>query len=385
MQAAPARATTSSSTPTRGSQRGALERLVAFADAHPQAAVVGPRLRYPDGRAAALRPRLPHAVAARHRVPVPAQARAGLAAAERVLRRRLRARPGRGGRLGDGRRACSSGARRWRKSGRRTTRSSSSRRRRTGASASGTRAGRSCSCRTPRRSTCWARPTAGGCSARTCARTCAGWRSTGGRVRRAGAAAAGLGAGAARRALPRRARPLVRRDGALAAVGLGAGAAGAMRRGGSPRRAARSSRSSSPGCCRRAASGSGSASAPRRSSRSCRGSSSRRCCASRRPRARSRGPSRRSPQGSQPRSSSTPASGWSSSSWPQQGSALALVGRSWLRATKSPRLDVGAAAVAGGRASCSGSRCGRSQAGSRATRSSTSAGCGSWRSSTRCR
>ena len=29
---------------------GALEKLVAFADAHPEAAVVGPRLRYPDGR-----------------------------------------------------------------------------------------------------------------------------------------------------------------------------------------------------------------------------------------------------------------------------------------------------------------------------------------------
>src|SRR5512145_1720529 len=28
----------------------ALERLVAFADAHPRAAVIGPRLRYPDGR-----------------------------------------------------------------------------------------------------------------------------------------------------------------------------------------------------------------------------------------------------------------------------------------------------------------------------------------------
>jgi len=30
--------------------QGALRALVAFADAHPQAAVVGPRLRYPDGR-----------------------------------------------------------------------------------------------------------------------------------------------------------------------------------------------------------------------------------------------------------------------------------------------------------------------------------------------
>ena len=44
------RATTSSSTRTPGSPPGALDRLVAFADAHPRAAVVGPRLRYPDGR-----------------------------------------------------------------------------------------------------------------------------------------------------------------------------------------------------------------------------------------------------------------------------------------------------------------------------------------------
>ena len=29
---------------------GALEALVAFADAHPEAAVAGPRLRFPDGR-----------------------------------------------------------------------------------------------------------------------------------------------------------------------------------------------------------------------------------------------------------------------------------------------------------------------------------------------
>ena len=60
---------------------GALERLVAFGEAHPEAAVVGPKLRYPDGRAAALGARLPDALAARDRVPLPAQARAALARA----------------------------------------------------------------------------------------------------------------------------------------------------------------------------------------------------------------------------------------------------------------------------------------------------------------
>ena len=52
--------------------------------------------------AAALGPRLPDALAARHRVPLPAQARAAVAAAERVLRRRLRPRRAAPLRLGDG-------------------------------------------------------------------------------------------------------------------------------------------------------------------------------------------------------------------------------------------------------------------------------------------
>ena len=55
---------------------GALDALVAFADAHPDAAVVGPRLRYPGRAAAALGARLPDALAARDRVLLPPQARA---------------------------------------------------------------------------------------------------------------------------------------------------------------------------------------------------------------------------------------------------------------------------------------------------------------------
>ena len=57
----------------------AVERLVAFADAQPRAAVVGPRLLNTGRVAAALGARLPDAVAARDRVPLPAQARAALA------------------------------------------------------------------------------------------------------------------------------------------------------------------------------------------------------------------------------------------------------------------------------------------------------------------
>ena len=55
----------------------ALERLVAVGDAHPDVAVVGPRLLEPGRDAAAVGARLPDPLAARHRVPLPAQARAG--------------------------------------------------------------------------------------------------------------------------------------------------------------------------------------------------------------------------------------------------------------------------------------------------------------------
>ena len=65
-----------------------------FADAHPEAAVVGPRLREHRRDAAALGARRADALAARDRVPLHPQARAALAAAEPALRRRLRPRRG---------------------------------------------------------------------------------------------------------------------------------------------------------------------------------------------------------------------------------------------------------------------------------------------------
>ena len=64
---------------------GALARLVEFADDHPEAAVVGPQAPEHRRDAAALGARLPDALAAGDGVLLPAQARAGLAAAERVL------------------------------------------------------------------------------------------------------------------------------------------------------------------------------------------------------------------------------------------------------------------------------------------------------------
>ena len=57
----------------------AVERLVAFADAHPEAAVVGPRLRNPDGTLQRSVRGFPTLWRARDRVLLPAQARAALA------------------------------------------------------------------------------------------------------------------------------------------------------------------------------------------------------------------------------------------------------------------------------------------------------------------
>ena len=71
-----------------------VERLAAFADEHPEAAVAGPRLLNPDG---SLQPSVrgfPTRLAAGDRVLLPAQARAALARVQRLLRRRLRPRRG---------------------------------------------------------------------------------------------------------------------------------------------------------------------------------------------------------------------------------------------------------------------------------------------------
>ena len=111
---------------------GAADALVRFADEHPEAAVVGPRLLN-DGRLApALGARLPDRVAARDRVRVPAQARPADTALQRVLRRRVRARRGARGRVPDGRLPARPRAPRSTRSGSPTRTTSSSARRSTG-------------------------------------------------------------------------------------------------------------------------------------------------------------------------------------------------------------------------------------------------------------
>ena len=65
----------------------AVERLAAFADEHPEAAVVGPRLLQPGRLAPAFRARVSRRVAARDRVPLPAQAGAALPRIQLLLRR----------------------------------------------------------------------------------------------------------------------------------------------------------------------------------------------------------------------------------------------------------------------------------------------------------
>ena len=81
----------------------AVERLVAFADEHPRRGGRRPAAAQPGRLAPALGARLPDALAARDRVLLPAQARAALARAERVLRGRLRPRRDARGGVGDGR------------------------------------------------------------------------------------------------------------------------------------------------------------------------------------------------------------------------------------------------------------------------------------------
>ena len=68
-------------------------------DAHPAVAVAGPRLRNPDGTLQRSVRGFPTLWRPGDGVPVPPQARAALAAAERVLRRRLRPRPHERGRV----------------------------------------------------------------------------------------------------------------------------------------------------------------------------------------------------------------------------------------------------------------------------------------------
>ena len=107
----------------------------------------------PGRNAAALGARLPDALAARDRVPLPAQARAALAAAERLLRRRVRPRRGARGGVRDGRVHARPprGGRRGRAA--RRVASSSSARRPTGATASVGPAGRCSSSPAPSAST----------------------------------------------------------------------------------------------------------------------------------------------------------------------------------------------------------------------------------------
>ena len=100
-----------------GSSDDALEQLVAFAESRPDAAVVGPRLAEPGRLAAALRARLPHAVAARTeyfflRKLAPRTQALNAFYARRLRPRRACARPS-----SSWARSCSSGARRSSRSG----------------------------------------------------------------------------------------------------------------------------------------------------------------------------------------------------------------------------------------------------------------------------
>ena len=166
-----------------GDRGRAVERLVAFGEAHPEAAVVGPQAPLPRRVAAALGARLPDALAARDRVLLPPQARAALARAERVLRRRLRPRPRARGRVPDGLRPAR--APRGRRYGWPLRRGLLHVQRGDGLAlpVPPGRAGRCSSPRRPSSSTSAARRrarTGGRCSASRCAATCASSPSTAG-------------------------------------------------------------------------------------------------------------------------------------------------------------------------------------------------------------
>ena len=120
---------------------GAVERLVALADSRPDTAVVGPRLRNPDGSLQRSRPRVPEPVADRDRYfflrkLAPGSGRsAPCTAPASITTRRSRS-------TGSRARACSCGARRPKRSGPSTRTTSCSARRPTGATGFARPAGR---------------------------------------------------------------------------------------------------------------------------------------------------------------------------------------------------------------------------------------------------
>ena len=199
-----------------GSRAAALDALVAFADAHPRAAVVGPRLSNPDGslqRSVRGDPTL-WRLATEYLFLRKLGPRTR--PLQRVLRRRVRLRRCRARSSRCSARRCSCGARRPTRSGSSTRRSSCSARRPTGSTASGARAGR-----------CWFTPAAevvhlGGAShggrlyvenLRGILRFLA--KNRGPTRGRAGAEAPALVAAAAVAALPRRERGALPRGRAL--------------------------------------------------------------------------------------------------------------------------------------------------------------------------
>ena len=157
---------------------GALERLVRLRGHAAARGGARPAPAQPRRDAAALGSRLPDRLAARDRVLLPAQARAPLVGAERVLRGRLRPRRGARGRGRHGRVHAPAARGDRRRSATATRTTSSSARRRTGATGSARPAGRSSSSPAPSASTCAARRTAGASTARTCAATCSSSGST---------------------------------------------------------------------------------------------------------------------------------------------------------------------------------------------------------------